>query len=120
MVTLEKLQLAQHLHDQFREENRDLYKRTVNGAGPAKYGHVVRDTWFCGFSTGRGANVHDYLYSLFADPEQFSRRDADAIFLKLMLQDLQKHGAWSRTLNTPVVYAFWAAVRLFGGLFWKK
>lgn len=120
MVALEKIELAVRLHDEFREDNRELYKRTVNGAGPAKYGHIIRDTWFCGFSTGHGANVHDYLYSLFADPEQFSRREADAIFLALMLKDLGTGSLWSRILNTPVIYAFWGAVRLFGGLFWKK
>jgi hypothetical protein len=111
---------AVKLYEDFRETSPDLYRRTVNGGGPAKYGHVVRDTWFCGYSVGNGANVHDFLYSIFSDPEQFSRRDADNIFLSLMLQDLQKHGAWSRFLNTPVVYVFWAAVRVFGGLFWKK
>lgn len=114
-----KLNEALEAYAVFQVTSPDLFREVVNGAGPAKYGHVIRDTWFCGYSTGGAANVHDYLYSIFAD-ERFSRRDADGVFLTLMLRDLDKHGRWSRTLNTPVVYVFWGAVRLFGGLFWKK
>lgn len=104
----------------FQEMHPDLFKEVVNGAGPAKYGHAIRDKWFYGFSATNAANVHDYLYSVFSDREKFSRKDADDIFLQLMKQELSEHKTFSKIINTPIIYAFWSSVRLFGFLFWKK
>lgn len=119
----EKLVLALAEHDEFKKQFPDLYKKVINGAGPAKYGNYIRDKWFYGFSATRGANVHDYLYSYLCDANSkpiFSRKDADDIFLELMKQDLKNHSTFSKVLNTPIIYAFWSSVRLFGWLFWKK
>lgn len=119
----EKIVLACLQHDEFKKQFPDIYKKTVNGAGPAKYGNLIRDSWFGGFSTTNAANVHDYLYSKFCDAnskEFFSRKDADNIFLELMKKDLSEQSTFYKVLNTPIVYAFWSSVRLFGFLFWKK
>lgn len=104
----------------FKEMYPDIFNDVVNGAGPAKYGHAIRDEWFYGFSATNAANVHDYLYSSFSDGRRFSRKDADDIFLALMKKQLSDHKTFSKIINTPIIYAFWASVRLFGGLFWKK
>lgn len=104
----------------FKEMHPEIFNDVVNGAGPAKYGRAVRDKWFYGFSATNAANVHDYLYSVFADGRKFSRKDADDIFLKLMQKELSEHKTLSKIINTPIIYTFWVSVRLFGGLFWKK
>lgn len=119
----QKLELAVIEHEEFKTKFPDVYAKTINGAGPAKYGHFIRDSWFYGFSATNGANVHDYLYSIFSEKDVkpvFSRKDADDIFLELMKNDLKTHSLFSRVLNTPIIYSFWGSVRLFGWLFWKK
>jgi hypothetical protein len=104
----------------FKQNHPDLFKEHINGAGPQKFGNWVRDKWFFGFSVTLGANVHDYLYSKYADETEFSREDADNIFLKLMKQNLSQHNWYSKLVNTPIIYSYWSAVRMFGGSFWKK
>ena len=105
---------------EFKQNHPDLYKKHINGAGPEKFGSLVRDKWFFGFSVTLGANVHDYLYSVYSNESEFSRDDADNIFLELMKKNLAQHKWYSRVANTPIIYSYWAAVRMFGGTFWKK
>jgi len=104
----------------FKQNCPDLYKDHINGAGPEKFGSLVRDKWFFGFSVTLGANVHDYLYSKYSDESEFSRREADGVFLDLMKKNLSQHKWYSKLVNMPIVYTYWAAVRTFGGFFWKK
>jgi len=120
MKNNEKLSDAVSAFETFKNLYPELYSSVVNGAGPAKYGNAVRDTWFLGFSVTDAANVHDYLYSKYCDGKRFSRKDADDIFLELMQQKLSQQSLMSRALNTPIIYAIWSSVRLCGALFWKK
>jgi hypothetical protein len=56
----------------------------------------------------RAAALHDYLYS---QPGDITRRFADSLFCEAMIQC----GVWEWQ-----AVAMWAAVRVFGGRFWKK
>jgi hypothetical protein len=104
----------------FKQNYPDLYKEHINGAGPQKFGNWVRDKWFFKFSVTLGANVHDYLYSIYSNQSEFSRKEADDIFLELMKKNLAQHKWYSKMVNTPIIYSYWAAVRLLGSTFWKK
>lgn len=90
-----------------------------NGAGPSGKGKWVRDTLFYKFNVTDAANVHDFVYSKYG-PKEAVRKDADDAFLEIMLEKLKTHQLVSKTLNKPLVYAYYTAVRVFGGSFYTK
>jgi len=97
----------------------ETLKKTMNGAGPSGKGNLVKDTLFYKFNVTEAANVHDFLYSKYG-PKEILRKDADDMFLKMMLSKLKSHSVFSQFLNKPLVYAYYTSVRLFGGSFWTK
>lgn len=97
----------------------EIVANVINGAGPYSKGHLVRDTLFYKFNVTDAANIHDFLYSQYGLKE-VSRKEADRMFLRMMLNRLKTHNALSRFLNKPLVYSYYAAVRLFGNSFWTK
>jgi len=94
-------------------------KKVINGAGPQGKGKFIRDTLFYKFSVTEAANMHDFLYSEYA-PKQIVRKDADDLFLEMMLRKLKTHSVASRIINKPLVYVYYFAVRVFGKSFWTK
>jgi len=97
----------------------EIKTNVMNGAGPQNKGHLVRDTLFYKFTVTEAANIHDFLYSQYA-PSEVSRKEADELFLKMMLDKLKKQNKMSQLLNKPLVYAYYIAVRVFGGSFYTK
>lgn len=97
----------------------ELTKKVLNGAGPAGKGNLVRDTLFYKLNVTGPANVHDFLYSEYG-PAEVTRKDADDLFLEMMLDKLKNHSVISRILNKPLVYSYYFAVRSFGHLFYTK
>ena len=97
----------------------EVTKKVVNGAGPAGKGHWVRDTLFYKLSVTDAANVHDFLYSEYC-PKSVTRKDADDMFLELMMKELKKHSKISQMLNKPLIYSYYYAVRSFGWKFWTE
>lgn len=97
----------------------EIVQATINGAGPAKRGEWVRDTLFYKFTVTDAANVHDFLYSKYGLKE-VNRKQADGLFLSMMLKKLKKQNKKSKVLNKPLIYMYYFAVRMFGGFFWEK
>lgn len=97
----------------------EVTQKVINGAGPAGKGHWVRDTLFYKVSVTEAANVHDFLYSEYG-PNIVTRKDADDLFLELMIKEIKKHSAFSQALNKPLVYSYYYAVRAFGHSFWTE
>jgi len=56
---------------------------------------------------GKASVVHDYLYNV---PSKYSRRQADQIFLE---------GMRIESVNAPVRFLMYAAIRVFGWLVWR-
>jgi hypothetical protein len=116
----EKIELIYFKYEEFCSTRSEaLIKKTLNGAGPAGKGEWVRDTLFYKYCVTDAANMHDFLYSTYA-PKEITRKDADDFFLYLMLVKLEAQSKVSVTLNKPIVYSYYLAVRLFGWSFWSK
>lgn len=116
----EKINLIYSKYEEFCSTRSEaLIKKTLNGAGPAGKGEWVRDTLFYKYCVTDAANMHDFLYSKYA-PEGITRKDADDFFLYLMLVKLETQSEISVALNRPIVYSYYFAVRMFGGLFWPR
>ena len=96
-----------------------ITQNVTNGAGPKGSGHFVRDSLFYKFKVTEAANVHDFLYSEYGLRE-VTQKDADNLFLEMMLQDLKKHSLFSKILNKPLIYIYYFSVKIFGSLFWTK
>ena len=92
---------------------------TINGAGPSKYGFWVRDTLFYKYCVTDAANVHDFLYSQYG-PKSITRKQADGVFLELMLKKLNTQTKVSKVLNKPLVYMYYLSVRALGWMFWSE
>ena len=97
----------------------EVTKKVINGAGPAGKGNWVRDTLFSKVNVTEPANVHDFLYSEYG-LSIVTRKDADDLFLELMMREVKKRSKFSQILNKPLVYAYYCAVRIFGKTFWTK
>ena len=97
----------------------EVVQKTINGAGPAGKGEWIRDTLFYKYSVTEAANIHDFLYSEYG-PKDISRKDADTLFLNMMLNGLKKQDEKSKMINKPLVYMYYYSVRIFGRFFWSK
>lgn len=97
----------------------EVVHKVLNGVGPAGNGHLVRDTLFYKLNLTEAANVHDFLYSEYG-PKEVSRKEADDLFLESMLKKANDNTLFAKTLNKPIVYSYYFAVRAFGFLFYTK
>lgn len=97
----------------------EFIHKILNGAGPAGNGNFVRDTLFYKLNLTGPANVHDFLYSEYG-PKEVSQKEADELFLELMLEKANRQSVFARALNKPIVYSYYFAVRSFGHLFYTK
>lgn len=121
MVSFEKISKAYDKYAIFcATQPEEIIHKTINGAGPSGKGNWVRDTLFYKYCVTNAANIHDFLYSEYGVYD-ITRKEADEIFLINMLINLERQSeTLSKTLNMPLVYAYYYAVRTFGWSFWTK
>lgn len=89
----------------------------INGAGPRRFGCLVRDH-ILSVSISESANSHDGYYFL----GRVTRRYADQVFLRNMRVqiDASDISNWNKKYCRTVAYAYYRAVRAFGGAFYKR
>ena len=95
----------------------------INGCGSKGFGRFVRDKWGS-VDFRKAGQIHDSEYYWLAKKNNPAvrnalRKAADDRFLYNMeiLNDKYSKTTFGRYARLPVIYSYYAAVRLFGGFF---